>query len=141
MKFFSQLFFVFMVVSSCSSQKNTDWDTISIEYTANSRGLYQKIMVEKQHVWITQDRTAKPVEVLLSSSEWKTLRKTYDQLELEAIPSSNAPTEKRFYDGAAMAHLKVIANGKNYESKTFDHGFPPAAIAKIVTLLVSYTEK
>lgn len=141
MKWISQLFFVFTVVTSCSSQKNTDWNAVSIEYTANSRGIYQKIMVEKQQLWVTKNRDQKPVAVALTATEWEILKKAFVGINLETIPSLKAPTAKRLYDGAAMANLKINANGKSYDSKTFDHGNPPAAIEKIVTLLVSYTEK
>ena len=141
MKWISQLFFVFIVVTSCSSQNNTNWDTVSIEYTANSRGMYHKIMIQKQQLWVTKNRNEKPVAVALKATEWEILKKVFIGVNLETIPSLKAPTAKRLYDGAAMANLKITANGKSYDSKTFDHGNPPPGLEKIVTLLVSYTEK
>jgi hypothetical protein len=39
------------------------------------------------------------------------------------------PTEKRFYDGAAIANLKIIYKGVN-ETPSFDHGSPPYEIKK-----------
>lgn len=141
MKWISQLFFVFTIVSSCSSQKNTDWNTVSIEYTANSRGMHQKVVVENQKLWVTKNRDEKPVAIPLTTTEWGILKKVFAGVNLETISSLKAPTAKRLYDGAAMANLKIKANGKSYDSKTFDHGFPPKSLEKLVNLLVSYTEK
>jgi hypothetical protein len=59
----------------------------------------------------------------------------------ESVPTLKAPTEKRFYDGAAMANIHITKSGNTYSSETFDHGFPPASIEKFVKKLLSYTEE
>jgi hypothetical protein len=56
---------------------------------------------------------------------------------LDEIPTLKDPTQKRFYDGAAIANLKIRYQEKNYETTDFDHGFPPAAIEKLVNKIVS----
>lgn len=141
MKFISQLFFVFVIVCSCKSQKINDFSTSSITYTAHSRGIYWSVWVEKEKVWVIKSRNEKPQEIVLTDAESKELKNVFSALDLEKIPSLKAPTAKRLYDGAAIANLAISANGKPYTSKGFDHGNPPKAIEKIVTLLVSYTEK
>ena len=50
---------------------------------------------------------------------------------MEALPNLKAPTEKRFYDGAAIAGLKITFKGKTFETTNFDHGFPPMEIQKV----------
>lgn len=141
MKLIRQLFFVFVIVSSCKSQKINDFSTSSITYTAHSRGLYLSVWVEKNKVWVTKNRNEKPQEVVLNEQETKELTTAFAVLNLDKIPTLKAPTAKRLYDGAAIANLAIISSGKPFTSKSFDHGFPPLPIEKIVTLLVSYTEK
>ena len=115
--------------------------TAVIEYEAQTRGMYQKVLVENQTVFVAKNRDEKPVEVKISDEDWIVLTTEFEKLDLEAIPNLKAPTEKRFYDGAAIANLKIIYKGKTYETKAFDHGFPPSGIKKIVTKLVSFTQK
>nr|WP_314834783.1 hypothetical protein [uncultured Flavobacterium sp.] len=141
MKIAIALFLSLFMISSCACQKNTDMKTAVIEYEAQTRGMYQKVLVENQTVFVAKNRDEKPVEVKISDEDWIVLTTEFEKLDLEAIPNLKAPTEKRFYDGAAIANLKIIYKGKTYETKAFDHGFPPSGIKKIVTKLVSFTQK
>ena len=141
MKWISQLIFVFVIMSSCKSQKINDFSTSSITYTAQSRGVYLSVWVENQKVWVIKGRNEKPYEVVLTAQEMKELESIFSAMNLEKVPSLKAPTAKRLYDVAAIANLAISDGGKAYISKSFDHGFPPKDIEKIVTLLVSYSEK
>lgn len=141
MKIAIALFLSLFMISSCACQKNTDMKTAVIEYEAQTRGMYQKVLVENQTVFVAKNRDEKPVEVKISDEDWTVLTAEFEKLDLEAIPNLKAPTEKRFYDGAAIANLKITYKGKTYETKAFDHGFPPSGIKKIVTKLVSFTQK
>jgi hypothetical protein len=141
MKIAIALFLSLFMISSCACQKNTDMKTAVLEYEAQTRGMYQKVLVENQTVFVAKNRDEKPVEVKISDEDWIVLTTEFEKLDLEAIPNLKAPTEKRFYDGAAIANLKIIYKGKTYETKAFDHGFPPSGIKKIVTKLVSFTQK
>nr|WP_315213001.1 hypothetical protein [uncultured Flavobacterium sp.] len=141
MKIAIALFLSLFMISSCACQKNTDMKTAVIEYEAQTRGMYQKVLVENQTVFVAKNRDEKPVEVKISDEDWIVLTTEFEKLDLEAIPNLEAPTEKRFYDGAAIANLKITYKGKTYETKAFDHGFPPSGIKKIVTKLVSFTQK
>ena len=78
---------------------------------------------------------------MVTAQEMKELERVFSELNLEKIPSLKAPTAKRLFDGAAIANLVISAGGKAYISKSFDHGFPPKDLEKIITLLVSYSEK
>jgi len=61
----------------------------------------------------------------------------FQQVNLKDLASLKDPTQKRFYDGAAVAHLKVRYQKTDYETVDFDHGNPPAAIEKLVTKLIA----
>ena len=141
MKILTLLFLTVFLGKSCSGQTIADLKTAVIEYNAQSRGIYQKVLVENQTVYVTKKRGDKAFEVKISDADWKALATEFQKVDLEGIPNLKAPTEKRFYDGAAIANLKITYQGKTYETKGFDHGYPPSEIKKLVTKLVSFTEK
>lgn len=131
----------FFITSSCSSQKKTDMKSTQIEYSALSRGLYKKILVQNKSVSVTNDRDTEAVESKIDAAKWNKIVAEFEKINLDNIPKLKAPTEKRFYDGAAIANLKVTTNGKTYETKGFDNGSPPKEIEKLVNLLVDFTKE
>jgi hypothetical protein len=140
MKILSLLFLTLFLGKSCQSQ-NLDMETAKIEYTANSRGLYNKTVIENKTVSATKTRDGKPVSNSLTDAQWSTLISEFQKVNLEEIPSLKAPTQKRFHDGAAMANLKITYKGKTYESQTFDNGYPPDKIKNLVNTILSFSKK
>lgn len=126
---------------NCQSQNNMDLSTAKIEYTANSRGLYNNTVIENKTVSVTKTRDGKPVSNSLTDAELNALISEFQKVNLEEIPNLKAPTEKRFHDGAAMANLKITYKGKTYESQTFDNGFPPEKIKNLVNTILSFSKK
>ena len=61
-------------------------------------------------------------------------------MDIEQIPNLKAPTENRFFDGAAIANLKISYKGTIYESASFDHGNPPKEIEPLVKEILSISE-
>ena len=118
-----------------------DLSTAKIEYTANSRGLYNTTVVENKTVKKKKTREGKPVTSSLTDAQWNALISEFQKVNLEDIPSLEAPTQKRFHDGAAMANLKIIYKGKTYESQTFDNGFPPEKIKNLVNKVLSFSKE
>jgi hypothetical protein len=114
-----------------------------IEYVANTRGFYQKITMEKQTVTISSDRSGKEksVPTKISDADWKELVNYFKTVELDSLAKLKAPTEKRFYDGAAIANLKIKYKDKTYETSSFDHGFPPKEITKFVNKITSFAKQ
>jgi predicted ribonuclease YlaK len=78
-----------------------DLESAVIEYTANSRG-YQKITI--QMVLISKDRSgkAKAVATKIAADDWE---ESFQENRIDNQTQKKAPTEKRFYDGAAIATL------------------------------------
>jgi hypothetical protein len=161
MKTVSLLVSVLFICISCNCTKNTvaqqsnvvekqeqDEKTsmaqkdMKIEYEANTRGFYEKRTIENQTIAISKDRDGKdkPVPVKISDADWKQLLAFFNEVNLDGLSNLKAPTEKRFYDGAAIAGLKITIKDKTYETTNFDHGFPPAEIQKLVDKIVSLTE-
>ena len=143
MKLFTVLLLSVLLGKSCSSQTKNDLKTAILEYTANTRGFYQKISIKDQMVSVSKDRSGmdEPVATKISDADWKELVGYFENINLDGLPSLKAPTEKRFHDGAAIANLKVIYKDKAYETKAFDHGYPPAEIKKIIDKINSFAKK
>ena len=142
MKILSLLFLTIFLGKGCDSAKAQDIQSAVIEYTANTRGFYQKITIQKQMVSVSKDRsgTEKPVAKKISDADWKELVGYFEKINLDSLPKLKAPTEKRFHDGAAIANLKVTQKDKFYETEAFDHGYPPEAIKKLVTKINSFAK-
>jgi hypothetical protein len=141
MKFISLLFLTLLFGKGCEGQNDLDLSTAKVEYTANTRGFYNHTVVENKLVSFTKTRDGKPVSSSLTDEQWKALITEFQKVDLEEIPNLKAPTEKRFHDGAAMDNLKITYKGKTYESQTFDNGFPPEKIKKIVNTILSFSKK
>jgi len=113
------------------------------EYDASSRGFYRKIVLENKELRVSSRRGDRdePTVIKLSDAEWKTILANFKKLDLKTLSELKAPTEKRFYDGAAMANFTIQTANETYTVPTFDHGFPPAAIEKIVNTLNELADK
>ena len=137
MKLLSLFFLTIFLGKGCDAQKQQDLQTTVIEYVANTRGFYKKITVQNQMVLVSKDRKGndKPVQIKISDSDWKKLIADFQEINLDEVPNLKAPSEKRFYDGAAIANFKIIHKDKTYESTNFDHGNPPAEIKNLVVLI------
>ena len=141
MKIIAVLFLTLLLGKGCEGQTDQDLSNAKLEYSANSRGFYNTTVIENKTVSFTNTRDGKPVLSSLTEEQWKTVISEFQKVDLEEIPNLKAPTQKRFYDGAAMANLKITYKGKTYESQTFDHRFPPEKIKKIVNTILSFSKK
>lgn len=128
---------------SCEGQTKNDLKTVVIEYTANTRGFYQKITIQDQIVSVSKDRSGndKPVATKISEKDWKELVGYFETMDLDSLATLKAPTQKRFHDGAAIADFKVVYKDKTYQTEAFDHGYPPEAIKKLVAKINSFAKE
>ena len=134
------LLLALLFFTACAGQKSTEDNSVKLEYKANSRGFYQMIRVENQTVFVTKSREGKPEVMMLSTNDWNDLQLMVQELDLVSLPNWKAPTDKRFFDGAAFANLKITKQGKTVESTGFDHGYPPVTIEKIVNKMLSFVK-
>jgi acyl-CoA hydrolase len=134
------LLLTILVFTVCSGQKKADNSSIKIEYKAYSKGFYQSIRIENQMVFVAKSKEEKPVAVTIPIADWKSLNRAILNLDLELFSQLKAPTQKRLFDGAAIANLKITKQGKIYESQSFDHGYPPAEIEKVVNKILSFVK-
>lgn len=134
MKILSLIFITIFISKGCDAEQQQDIESALIEYTATTRGFYQQIVVQNQQYTVTKDRNGneKLDKKSISKAEWKKIVEAFQEVDLDELPKLKSPTEKRFYDGAAIANIKIVYKGKTYETNGFDHGNPPLEIEKLV---------
>ncbi|MBT8325933.1 MAG: hypothetical protein HKN99_12725 [Winogradskyella sp.] len=137
------------LTNSCNSSKintlsNTHNDPenvqndISVTYTAMSRGDALFINISKDSISISEDRYMKDVEVYKCTKEdWQAISTLLKDIDYETLPKLKAPTDKRLYDGAPIAVLKIEYNNIAFSTPGFDHGFPPDKIQEIVNRMIA----
>ena len=135
------IFLLSLVVfdKGCSESK-TNQDNISIEYSALSRGSYKLITVDKKAISVINQRGAEPTIKACSENNWNNLMDALKTVDIENLPNLKAPSEKRLFDGAAIANLTITYNGNTYKSSSFDHGNPPKEIQTVVKEILSISE-
>jgi hypothetical protein len=145
MKVVTLLATLLFICMSCNSKKvaletkNGNFENLVIQYEANTRGFYQKLIVQNHSISSTNDRNGikTPIIQKISDSDWNVLLSEFNKVDLENLPNLKPPTQKRLYDGAAIAELKITLKGKIFETKSFDHGNPPLEIQKVVEIVNS----
>ena len=143
MKLITLFLLCISLCKNCSSSSQNDLKNAEVEYTASTRGFYTKITIKNQLISISKDRNATypAKETNISDADWQELIELFKTIDLKTISTLQAPTEKRFYDGAAIGNLKVNYKEKEYQSSAFDHGFPPEEIKKVVDKINSFVKK
>lgn len=143
---------VLITITSCNSQKKVAESTASKDkqttdlqfvYEATTRGFFQKITIKNKEFFVNKDRDSKQLGTSekISDADWKELTGYVNAIKLENLETFKDPTQKRFYDGAAIGSLVIISNGKEYKSNSFDHGTPPVEIEKLVNKINSFVPK
>lgn len=142
MKLIATIALVFFLAKGCGNESAKDMQSAQIEYTANTRGFFQKLMVNDGVFSKSEDRNSdsKAQASTLTKEQTQELVAAFQEISLEDLGDYKAPTEKRFYDGAAIGKLKITYQGKTYESQEFDHGNPPVEIEKFVDKLQSFAK-
>ncbi len=132
MKTIALFFLTLFITKGCDAEAQQDLKNTVIEYHANTRGFYQKIVIKDQTIAVSRIRGEKemPAATKISDKDWRFLVTEFQKLKLAEMKGLKSPTEKRFYDGAAAANLVITYEGKTYESCSFDNGIPPAEIEK-----------
>ncbi|MBP0902699.1 META domain-containing protein [Mariniflexile gromovii] len=127
-----------VLINADKTQKEDE--PISFEYVAHSRGTFKHIIISKKQISIQNNRGDASILKNINKTHWNTLLKALKPIDIENIPNLKAPSENRFFDGAAIANLKITYEGKTYESQSFDHGNPPKEIAQLVKEMLSISE-
>lgn len=144
MKTIGMILLTIFLGKSCSNEARNDINNAVLQYSAHTRGFHLKIIVNNQTATISKGRTPDSMtqtQMKISDSDWKELIALFEKTNLEAFPTLKDPTQKRFYDGAAIADLKVRYQDKNYETVNFDHRNPPVEIENLVNKIVALADE
>lgn len=141
MRILSLLLLTLFIATGCCSQKKTDMKSTQIEYSAHSRGYFKVVTVQDKTVSVIKERNAEAVSNNIDDAKWNKIVDAFSKVNLEGLSTLKAPTDKRTYDGAAIGNLKIVKDGKTYETPGFDNGFPPKEIEKLVNLLVDFSKE
>lgn len=134
MKIAFALLLSIILQKGCTESEKQDLANAMLVYEASTRGFYEKITIQNQMISVSKDRNGadKALLIKISDKNWKDLISDFDMVNLDELPNLKAPTERRFYDGSAIASLKITYKEKTYQTSDFDHGFPPLEITKLV---------
>ena len=134
---------VLFIFNNLSLLAQSNIKNARIEYTANTRGFYQKIFIDNQMIAVSSDRndTVMPAMTKIAAKDWRFLTSEFKKIKLAGLSKLKAPTSKRQYDGAAIADLKIIQNGKLYQTQSFDNGYPNIKIKKFVDKITALAKK
>lgn len=114
---------------------------ISFEYEAMTRGSFNKVIITHDSIVTVKDRDMKNVvTATISKADWNSLLSSLEKVDVNNIQDLKSPTNKRMYDGALIANLKIIKEGKTYQSAGFDHGEPPAEIKAVVEKIIALSD-
>lgn len=141
MKNIFTLLFSLILLSGCSPKVTQNWQDSAISYQAFSRGYFLNVDLQGNKLTVSKERDVTGKEIIMNDSEAKELSDLFQKMILADLETYKGPTEKRFYDGAAIANLTVNYQGKIYKTPDFDHGNPPSEIAEFINKIVSFTQE
>ena len=140
MKTITMIFLSLFLTKDCSQKEKEEMKKATIEYQAISRGSYVNIQIQNETLSIVRARDEKAKSYQLVKEDFKELADLFVKIDLNQLENYKGPEEKRFYDGAAMANVRIVYEGKVYQSQTFDHDSPPVEIEDFVNKIVSFVK-
>ena len=134
------IFLSIFLTNNCSQKEKEEMKKATIEYQAITRGSYLSIQIQNENLSIVRNRDEKAKSYQLTNEDFKELADLFVKVDLNQLENYKGPDEKRFYDGAAMANVRIVYEGKLYQSQTFDHDSPPLEIEAFVNKIVSFVK-
>lgn len=140
MKLISYILFTLFLSKGCVNQPKQDYSKSILTYTAETRGYYMQITIEDKKLRISKDRETRlpSVRIPLTAADQKKVLAMVKAIDVPNLSQLKAPTEKRFYDGAAIGNLSVTHNGETFGTAGFDHGNPPVEIEQLVAFMNAF---
>jgi len=114
-----------------------DKETPLVVYDSHTRGYHYTFTVYQTYATVIKEYQGKAEKVVVKEEDITELKKVITGIVLDKIRTYEAPTKKRYYDGAAHTSITVFKKGEKYSSQTFDGGFPPKALEVLVNKVLS----
>lgn len=102
----------------------------SVELSYRTRGMQQFLHISRDSIEVKINDKISHYKT--TKTQWQNILKTIQKVRLSGISKLKRPTSKSSYDGALITQLMVVTNRKEYNSVSFDHDTPPAALVKII---------
>ena len=102
----------------------------SVELSYRTRGMQQFLHISCDSIEVKINDKISHYKT--TKSQWRNIFKIIHKVRLSGLSTLKRPSSKSSYDGALMAQLMVVTNRKEYNSVSFDHDTPPAALVKII---------
>ena len=99
------------MLKGCSQEDKKDLSNTTIEYTATTRGFFQKITIKDKQATISSQRD-NPDEgkvITITTDEWNGLIEEFKTINLDAIGTYVGPTMAEAYRVAALNGYNRIA--------------------------------
>ena len=76
------LFLTLFLGKGCEAQKNEDLETTVVEYVANTRGFYKKIVVQNKTITVSKDRRGddNPTPVKTADADWQKIIEAFQKV-------------------------------------------------------------
>lgn len=125
---------ILLLVSSISCQSQDKKDSISLNYTAQTRGFQLAIQLENNLLKITKNNEARKIE--LTNNQLSEIIDIVKKIDFKAI-ESNISIDDLAVDKAIKGEFDLNLNREIY-SFEFDHNNAPESIKELLNKLQSF---
>ena len=129
-----------ILISNEGCENKTQSEHIAFEYSAVSRGIFNKINISEKELSLQDSPNGAIKTIPFPKAKWNNLLNTLKNIDVINIPKLEAPSKAHQYDGAAIANLILTIDDKTYETVSFDHGNPPKEIEALVKEILSIAQ-
>lgn len=129
---------VFFTCLECKGQDTNQDNILSIKYEAKTRGSSFLLTITNDKLNFSSiDRKNNKV---LTKTQKSKLIQLVNEIDLSQMNLLEAPSEKRYTDGAMFATLSITKDNKTYKTSEFDHGNPPKVLSSLYAFLISLND-
>ena len=129
---------MFFTCLECKGQDTNQDNILSIKYEAKTRGSSFLLTITNDKLNFSSiDRKNNKV---LTKTQKSKLIQLVNEIDLSQMNLLEAPSEKRYTDGAMFATLSITKDNKTYKTSEFDHGNPPKVLSSLYVYLISLNE-
>lgn len=133
MKLFKMIL-ILLIASSTSCQSQDKNDSISLNYSAQTRGFQLDIQQENNLLKVTKDNTTRQIE--LTNKQLTEIIDMVKKIDFKAIKSS-VSIDDLAVDKAIKGEFEITLNGELYAFE-FDHNNAPKSIVELLNKLQSF---
>lgn len=113
-----------------------DTNDVTLEYSAITRGSFYVLKLNNTEMSLQDNRNGKAAISKMSKENWTDLMALVNTTDLKAMSTMKAPSEARFYDGAAIGQFKITKADEVYEVPAFDAGTPNEGVASLINKML-----